>query len=309
MGGSGGGGGSFYGPSSAGFQKKVEYLRERERERFVGEVNDYLQHLLAVFNDRDVESRKEKLAAITSLLSDVVEVDSVLLGGSVAKHTDVNGLSDVDALVILDRDAHRDESPGELLREFEKKCNRDLPRSEVESVRRGTLAVTVLYRDGTEVQLLPALRSRQTISIPSADGNQWNDTKPRVFQRELNRANERLNQSLVPTIKLAKAVNDGLPEQRRLTGYHLEALALESAKTHDGPKIPRSLLLHVLDHASNRVLQPMRDVTGQSRTIDDYLGAANSAQRRGISQALTALKRQLESARSLGEWKAVFKES
>lgn len=49
---------------------------------------------------------------------------------------------------------------------------------------------------------------------------------PENFQMALSERNEQCGGKLVPTIKLAKAVIGSLPEKQRLTGYHVESLAI-----------------------------------------------------------------------------------
>lgn len=102
MGGSGGRG-SY--PSSP---EELEALREqalqdlRDQERDIA-VNEVLSEALAGFNDRDVEGTRERLDAIQEALDGLaIDVNRLLFGGSVAKHTYVDGLSDVDALVVVD---------------------------------------------------------------------------------------------------------------------------------------------------------------------------------------------------------------
>jgi Second Messenger Oligonucleotide or Dinucleotide Synthetase domain len=302
----GGGGGRYTGPTSDALRRMIDQAKERERQRLDTDVNDLLQKLLAHFNDRDTEVISDRLVSIGEMLSDVAEIETFLLGGSVGKHTAVNGISDVDALVILGRPDLAGKSPQFVLNSFHKQLNQSLPRSEVKSVEKGRLAVTVTYHDGTEIQLLPALRSGQTISIASADGKNWIDTKPKVFQRELTRANRQLNQALIPTIKLLKSIVSDFPKQKQLTGYHIEAMALDAARDYQGPKTSKWLLLHLLGYAADRVLKPMADITGQSRNVDSYLGKANSVERRNISQALAGMKRRLEAATTVSQWRAVF---
>jgi hypothetical protein len=304
----GGGGGRYTGPTSDAMQRMIDLAKERERQRLDADVNELLQKLLARFNDRDTEAISEHRAFIGETLSDVAEIEAVLLGGSVGKHTAVDGISDVDALVILDRADLVGKSAQSMLDSFQKILNQSLPRSEVKSIEKGRLAVTVTYHEGPEIQLLPALRSRQTISIASADGKGWIDTNPKVFQREFTRANRQLNQSLAPAIKLMKSIASDFPKQKQLTGYHIEAIALDAAKDYQGAKTPRAFLLHLLGHAADRVLKPIADVTGQSRHVDSYLGKANSIERRNISQALAGMKRRLEAATTVSQWRAVFED-
>lgn len=120
--------------------------------------------------------------------------------------------------------------------------------------------------------------------------------------------NAQLNQGLVPAIKLIKSINDELPQQKRLQGIHIEAMAVEAARKYSGPNTPKALLIHILGYAADRVLKPVVDLTGQSRTVDSYLGGANSAERRNVSQALAGMKRRLEAATTVAQWRAVFGE-
>jgi hypothetical protein len=308
MGGSGGG--RYSGPPSESIQRRIERAREQERQRLDGQVNDLLRRLLAEYNDRDKDKIADHLSKIESCLTGTVEIDRILFGGSVAKHTDVDGLSDVDALVILDRQDLAGKPPTEVLDAFLRMLRDNLPQGDIRSIRKGHLAVTVTYDDDLEIQLLPALRTGQTISIAAPDGNSWSDTKPQLFERELIRLNDQLNFALVPTIKLFKSIVSTFPEQKRLPGYHVEALVVDAAKDYRGVKTTyQALLLYALDHASQRILKPLRDVTGQSRTVDAYLGHADSLQRRNISLALAGMKRRLEAATTVTQWRAVFEQS
>ncbi len=304
----GGTGSRYTGPRSENVREKIEQAQERERERLGGQVDDLIRALLAHMNNRDTDEVAKRLDKIENQLGEIANLETLLFGGSVAKHTAVNGVSDVDALVILDRKREGKESPEFLIEAFRRLLQIKLPRSEVTSVKKGRLAVTVKYRDGEEVQLLPALRSGGTVYIASPDGKDWQETKPQVFQQALTRANVRMNQALVPTIKLMKSINAGLPQQKQLQGYHIEALAVDAASTYSGAKTPRKLLTHILGHAAQRVLQPISDVTGQAHTIDSYLGEASSLQRRNVSQTLSGYRRRLESATSLSRWRAVLGE-
>jgi hypothetical protein len=304
MGGSGGGG--YIPRSSESIRRRIEEARAAERERLDSEVNRLLRAFLARVNDRDADKTRAQLEELQATLGESIAVQAMLFGGSVAKHTYVDGLSDVDALVVLDREGTRGLSPQNMLDDFHRTLDERLSRARVESVEKGTLAVTVRFRDGSEVQLLPAVRKGSQVAIPDASGRGWRETDPRRFQRELSRQNERLGRVLVPTIKLVKSLVGDLPRQQRISGYHAEALCLDAAKKYRGETTPKALLSQVLDHASRRVLRPIQDVTGQSRTVDADLGPADSARRRLVSQALGGIRRRLEAATSLHQWKAMF---
>ena len=306
MGGSGGG--RYSGPSSPFLQQQIQRIHEKERARLSKDITEYLQKVLARFNDRDTDKAAQRLKVLKDLLGKDAEIDQLLLGGSVAKHTAVDGLSDIDALVILDREDLRGKSAKTMLNAFYKTLNDRLHRDDVSKIEKGRLAVTITYKDGIEIQLLPALKTGSTISIAASDGVNWNDTNPHIFQRELTRANRRLNQSLIPTIKIIKSIVSSFPNQKQLTGYHIEAMSVDASKGYRGPKTSKALILHVLEHASQRVLTPMKDATGQARTIDAYLGKASSISRRNISQTLLGVRRRLEAAKSIAEWSTIIGE-
>ncbi|MDP2860023.1 MAG: CBASS oligonucleotide cyclase [Bacillota bacterium] len=301
-----GGHGRYAGPTTQSVRQQIDEAWRRELEGLIGDVNELLRQLLLRYNDRDREKIKQRLDELAGHIGDTAEVDRVLFGGSIAKHTDVDGLSDTDALVVLDREAVKGETPADLLAQFEEVLDVNLPRHDVRSVNVGRLAVTVVYLDGEEIQLLPALRSGNAVQIASEDGTRWRPTHPRRFEHRLTEANARMDGAVIPTIKLVKSMISELPPQKQLRSHHIEALAIDAVTAYQGPKTPRSLVLQFLGHAATRVLSPLRDVTGQSETIDDYLGLAGSTERQIISQALAALGRRLESATSVKEWRAVL---
>lgn len=305
MGGSGGGGG-YIPESSDTLQRKIEKARQDEQLRLDADVNQFLQSKLSLYNNRDVAQTQSRLNEIMELLGDEIEIDNLLFGGSVAKHTFVDGLSDVDALVVLDRNDTRGLSADKVLSKFHEILSASLSQRDVASIKKGMLAITVRFKDNSEVQLLPAIRSDKLIKIPDSSGTGWNETNPRIFQQQLTKQNERLNSALVPTIKLVKSLISDLPKQQRLTGYHIETLALDAAKGYQGLMTPKALLSHVLDHAVMRSRTPISDISGQSRNVDDYLGGPNSTQRKLVSQAISGIKRRLDAATSIAQWKAMF---
>jgi len=304
----GGGGGASYFPSKPNeLQDLIRQTQEgTEQKRLDSDVNSYLQDLLAKSIERDPEQTRERVDEILQILGEAHEVENFLFGGSVAKHTYVDGLSDIDALVVLDRDYVGAAAPREVLSTFLESLRSGLTHDKVAAVDRGNLAVTVGYSDGYEIQLLPALRHGRTIAISTADANEWKVINPKAFHRELTKANDRLNQSLVPTIKLVKSILSDLPDDIRPTGYHVESLSLETTKGYRGPRTVKSLLLHILTAASTRVLRPIADVTSQSRNVDDYLGKKESDRRTRLSHAIAGISRRLNAASTIDRWKEVI---
>lgn len=306
VGGSGGGGAYRLTPS------EIERLRNDARARLDearrdGEINTYLQGQLVEINDRDVETLNERLQDIGDAMAEAdLEVDRLLFGGSVAKHTYVDGLSDVDALVVMS--VGDGTSPDDLRAELRSALEKYLDLGAVVAIREGDLAVTVTYRDGPEVQLLPAAeRADGSMAIASVDGRRWLDINPKEFAARLSALNQRQAGAVVPAVKLAKAVIDNqFGADRAVSGYHLEALALSAFDRYEGIRTPKAMLTHFFEKASADVLHPISDITGQSRYVDEYLGGSESEARKVVSRRFQQLARAMHRSESADDWRALM---
>ncbi len=305
MGGGGGGGGA----GSSGGEQGLERLRERAAEQvaraqFDSEVNARLDEELRNLNNRDVELVRRRLDELEEALGDEVdEIDRMLFGGSIAKHTFVDGLSDVDVLVMLKKVA--DLSPTEAREQFADALRERL--RDTAEVTVGQLAVTVRYGDGLEVQLLPAIQQGEHRAISSPDGSEWVQIRPGNFARRLTELNKAQAGAAIPAIKLAKAIiAHELAEPERPTGYHLEALSVAAFANYRGPRDPKSMLTHLFGSAANDVLRPIPDVTGQSERVDAYLGAGGSAARTRVSAAFNAIAERMQQSSNLDDWNGLL---
>jgi hypothetical protein len=302
MGGSRGDGSAYSGQDA---RRLAEEARQQlRRQEFLEEVNDYLGGLLQQYNDREVDSTNDRLSAVVECLGDeVADIDRLLFGGSVAKHTYVDGLSDVDALLVV-RNAEA-ETPSDLIEALAREI-RDRPPDGVADVAAGDLAVTVTYTDGSQIQILPAQEVAGSLRIASEDGTSWREIRPRKFAEKLTEVNQANAGQVIPAIKLAKAALQGLPEQHQLSGYHLEAIAVDAFRSYDGPRSRQAMLRHLLDHAASAVLRPTGDITGQSVHIDGHLGVADSDLRRAIGAEINRLVRRIDNATSLDGYRELF---
>jgi hypothetical protein len=293
MGGSGGG----YFRSSQDPGELARRLRDTEAqtrdEGYETAVNQQLGEFLKDFNARDVVGTRELLDEVKKELGDEIggTVDLVY-GGSVSRHTYLDGLSDTDALVIIEPDDVGRKSPERLKDRFAQRL-RELYGEQ--NVKVGDLALTVTVR-GKEVQLLPAMRDGDGFRIAAPDGRSWSRINPRAFAEKLTQANKAQDGKLIPTIKIAKAIIATLPKQQQLTGYHVESLAIEAFKNYEGQRTYKAMVAHFFDRAAQLVKAPIIDRSGQSVYVDEYLGAANSQDRRVVSQALERLQRKLQNA-------------
>jgi len=301
----GGGGGGYTPPRVTELQQKIQEARQEEEAKLRGQIDSFLRDELSKYNQRDAEEIRDRLDEISESVD--IDFQRMLFGGSVAKHTYVDGLSDVDALAIMDRDNTQGVSAQDVLDQFYDDIDVNLPRERgIEDISKGRLAVTIEYSDGTEIQVLPAVRVGDEIRIPDASGSGWKATNPQAFRESLSAENGRLGKNLVPAIKLVKSLVSDLPKQQRPTGYHVESLALDAVRGFRGDSSVRGLIDRILDRASSRVLRPIADVTGQSRIVDEYLGSSNSAERRMISQAVGGIRRRLNATTSVSQWETIF---
>jgi hypothetical protein len=305
----GGGGGGYFGPRSDP-EKLKQKLRDSEARTtdaaYEAKVAELLASLLTKYNNRNNEAINRHIEEIRKALQKELEgtVD-LLFGGSVAKQTYIDGFSDIDSLVILDNCELADQSPKAAKEYFAQRIRERFPKSQVEI---GKLAVTVRFSDA-EIQLLPAISCKNHIKIADKTGRAWSLISPKEFSSAFTRINQQVGRKVVPVIKLAKAIISNLPEKHQISGYHAESLAIDIFKNYKEGLKPKVMLKHFFQAACQRVRKPIIDRTGQSVHVDDYLGPANSLERRIVSDAFDRVYRRLnnaDNASSLDEWNKLF---
>lgn len=311
MGGSGGG--SSW-SSSRATEGLDELLRQADKgadiSAYNSEVNSLLQDALKTYNERDTNAIRTHIDVLREAIErDIEGTVDLVFGGSVRKHTYVNGLSDIDALVLVHKTSLERSSPQEVLNYFASQIRQRLPNTDV-SV--GKLAVTVRYSDRCELQLLPALKTATGFKIASSlSEGQWsNVVRPDAFARKLTSINQTCAGRVVPVIKLFKvAVKEVFPKNLKLSGYHAESLAIEAFERYEGSRAYKDMLIHLCRTASNLVKAPIRDRTGQSLHVDDYLGSQDSQDRLRVSSYLGRLAKRMETAdkqQSIETWQEWF---
>jgi hypothetical protein len=173
-----------------------------------------------------------------------------------------------------------------------------------EDISIGRLAITVTLADGNEIQLLPAVKKGEGYKIPAEDGINWsNIIRPDRFARRLTEINQSCGGKVVPVIKLVKRLNSQLPESQQLKGYHIESIAIETFKSYPETfsKTPKVMLEYFFEKAKNIIRKPIRDKTGQSRNVDEYLGPEDSPARMQISNTLDIIYRRMRFADEAGQ--------
>jgi hypothetical protein len=303
----GGSGGSYRYSRSEIDERRREVDEAVRQGRLDAEVNAVLAEKLVDINQRDTQTANERLDEIRDALEDKIEeFDRLVFGGSVSKHTYVEGLSDIDSLVVLDGAEIKGEQPDEVRREFAQLLRGTLNMGEISDIQVGDLAVTVVYKTGPPIQVLPAIDRGGQLSISSPSRNDWMPIEPRRFAQALTELNQSQGGAVVPAIKLAKAVIGNLPEDQRLSGYHMEALALAAFKDYNGARNPKAMVTRFFDRASKDVMRPVSDVSGQSKYVDEKLGAANSGARRALGTTLDRIWRKMSSARDATQWRELL---
>ena len=277
--------------------KKIRNEEERSTNQvYETEVSSLIRDLLTDINNRDVETIQTHLSTIEKALH--TEIDGFIdlkYAGSVSKHTYVDGLSDIDTLAILNNSELAKLNPNEVKNYLYKMLRKRLPNSDIS---KGNLCVTITFKSGVEIQILPTLKDKNGIKIPSSRReNEWSHViKPREFALALRYTNIQMSGKLIPVIKLAKSVISNFAEARKLSGYHVEALAIETFINYKGPKNPKEMLKHFFNEGSKKVLTPIKDKSGQSIHVDNYLGDANSIKRKMVSDSMSTISRKLQNA-------------
>ncbi len=300
----GGSGGSFLSRRDAQQLQRdaVQRLEEGKRN---SEINSYLQQQLTGINDRDVERVNDHLDAIHEALNSRIDgFDRLVFGGSLSKETYVEGLSDVDSLVLLKAGLDRD--PAEVLREFAQTLRSVLPQGEIADIHTGTLAVTITYGDGAEIQLLPAVSQNDETYIAAPDGHSWSGIRPREFAQRLTDNNKAQGGAVIPAIKLVKAMLAKDAGTTPPSGYHLEALAIAAFRDYSGPRTPKAMVTQWFQASAENVGRPIPDLTGQSRFVDNSLGPANSAARQTLADRFSRLYHALSTSDNLDTWSQFF---
>ena len=104
MSGGGGGGNGWSSGSGEAIGARIDraVANATASDSYKAEANAYLQDLLADYNNRDADGIRRHLETIKQAVERDIDGEvEMLFGGSVRKHTYVDGLSDVDALMTV----------------------------------------------------------------------------------------------------------------------------------------------------------------------------------------------------------------
>lgn len=292
---------------SSGRSYSGPWHRRRQVTLTDAEINGCLRDLLRAYNARDTQAVSRHIQVLRNSLElrddDVIRT---LFGGSVSKHTAINGLSDVDVLVIVNDSSLSGQSPAAIIRLMAQRIRQRLPQTNVST---GDLAVTVRYSDGIEVQVLPAIRTKSGIRIADPKTNRWsNVVYPERFARKLTQVNQRNDGKVIPTVKLGKGLAAHMltSDKDYISGYHMESLAIEAFRNYQGRYDLKSMFRHFADFSSRVVMRLITDPTGQSRHVDEYMGQQGSARRKRASSSFQRMRQRFDACRTREDIENLF---
>jgi len=308
----GGSGGGYSFPSSDRYKEELKEIRQKSHdESFETSVNELIAERLGEANSRDAAKTRKQLDEIKEIIEDDIEGTVELqFGGSVSKFTYVEGLSDVDVLLKINNSELSDKTPKEVLEHIKSKLESKL--TNVEEIKVGKLAVTVKYKDGTEIQILPSIKRGDGFKIPKRNGKEWSKViRPDKFASKLTEVNQKCGRKVVPVIKMIKHINSKLPVDQQLSGYHIESLAIEIFRSYPAelPNNNKAMLRYFYEKASEKVKSPIKDKTNQSLHVDDYLSSENSPKRARMSYILSNTYKSMKAAddmKSVDAWKEII---
>ena len=269
--------------------------------------NRYCEQLLVQYKRRNTKAVTRHLKSVCDILRH--EDDHVVqtkFGGSVQKGTYVTGLSDVDVLLIVNQSSLKNKPPSKVIASVRDTIKRRLPNN---AVSKGKLAVTVNYADKAEIQVLPAIRTTDGFRIAEPGSTKWSDVvHPERFAERLIKVNNARGGRVVPTIKLVKAMADCFIKDPsgKISGYHMESLAMDVFTGYEGELDPRSMLVHFLGHSMKAVKSPIKDSTGQTKYVDQYLGEAGSGPRKRASTHFGQMRGNVNSCRTREQFDDLF---
>ena len=270
-------------------------------------INGHLRDKLRDYNERDTESINRHIRGLRDALEQTGnDVLSTRFGGSVSRHTYVEGLSDVDVLLTVNDSSLAGQDPKAVIQRMAELIQQRMPRTHVST---GDLAVTMKYADGHEIQILPAIQTKAGIRIANPSRNQWSGVlHPERFSQKLTNINQANGGQVIPAIKLTKALARRLirSDRDRITGYHIESLAIEAFKNYRGATDLKGMVSYLLDYSSRAVRRPIKDSTGQSRYVDDYMGQQASTARQKASANFQRMGARLNQIRSQADINNLF---
>ena len=131
---------------------------------------------------------------------------------------------------------------------------------------------------------------------------------PERFAQKLTQVNQANQGQVIPAVNLTKALAHRLvrSDRDKITGYYIESLAVEAFKNYRGPNDLKSMASHLTNYSSTAVQQSIKDSTGQSRYVDDYMGGQGSAPRQKAAANFKRMRDSLNNCKSQADIDNLF---
>lgn len=242
--------------------------------------------------EKHMQYRNEARDSINEGIDGSVDI---VYAGSVAKGTYVEGVSDVDCHVRINGTSLEGKSPDEVKAYMRQQLAKN---PNVKSATETSKTVTVIYKDGTEMQFVPVIRTKNGYRV--AAGGRWSKVVyENRFRRDFQRTNEKCGGRLTTLVSFLKRENSLRPKSQQMSGHHIEAMANRIFKQAPASKVHDIGVMFVYfhRHASRHIRHRMRDITGQSDYVDKRsLGGPDSRARRVLSRRFAARADRLRSS-------------
>jgi hypothetical protein len=302
-----GGGSKYFSLDDA--KSALEQLKEAEqstgRVALNAEVAEVIDGELRAFRAR-AEAIVPRLTSIRETIRAVVaELVEMNLGGLVVGQAGPDGISDSDFVLIIDDCEISDGDPAIARRATSDLLLRQFPGSVVDE----SSLIFILSTAGVEVFILAAINCKGVVRIPGSTS--WINLDPSAYAVRLQVADEQLEGKLVGVLKLAKGIIATFPNGQRLTGPHVEALALEIFGNYAGRRTSKDMLEYFFAETQHLVLQGIVDGDGNRVLVDTYLGEPNSRERNLTANALGRVGRRMKNAdagNSVDDWRDIITE-
>lgn len=179
------------------------------------------------------KARAEKQRqVIVERLRTRISIAEDFISGSFGRNTATSPISDVDIVIILNRDQIGDADPSGVLEQVQAALDAAYPNKEHPILQNRSVGIS-FSGTGIDFDVVPAFKHAGILQIPDRETNRWIPTDPKLHKDLCNKANDDANKKLKPLVKAAKQWNGALPE-KVVRSFHLEVMAYTLLKGAQG---------------------------------------------------------------------------
>jgi len=171
-----------------------------------------------------------------NILQPLDYVSHTFLTGSYKKKTLINPANDIDVFIVLKGYSENNITPNAILNKLKKDLQKTYPNS---TIKQNKPCIVIEFNHVT-FELTPAIEienywtNDNEFYIPEmSKNNTWQKVEnPRVLERSLTQANQRLNNKLNPLIKMMKKCK--VKHNLKTPSFEMENMAINSLYSIDG---------------------------------------------------------------------------